>query len=303
MNRQQWLEERRKGICGTDISAILGLNPWKTAYDVWLEKTGRAKPSEENMAMKMGKLLEPIVAGLYEEETGKKLQDCELVVHPNYDFIRGTPDRMVCNEDLGLEIKTLRSFDASKSAGITWGEQYTDRIPQHYFLQVIWYMLLTDKNAFDVAALAGGQDFRIYRVNRDQELEKMLIDKAYEFWRKNVLENNPPEISENDDLSKIYNKITPGAIIATDEIASICYELARIDKVEKEAAAKKKELKAIVQIFMKEKDELIDNSSGETLITWHGSEVSRLDHKRLKDSDIDISSYYNTKVERKFLIK
>jgi len=302
MNRQQWLEERKKGICGTDISAILGLNPRKTAYQMYLEKLGLAEPTEETMAMKLGKKFEPIVAELYEEATNRKLKECELLVHPMYEFIRGTPDRMVCDEDLGLEIKTLRSFDAGKSSETQWGDEHTDQIPQHYFLQVIWYMLLTGRSAFDVAALAGGQEFRIYRVNKDQELEKMLIDKADAFWHKNVLQAKPPEISVNDDLPKIYNKVLIGAVIATDEICEICEELAKVDKEEKEAKAKKEEMKAIVQLYMKEKDILID-TSGKTLVTWKGSEVSRLDSKRLKASGIDISAFYNTNVERKFLIK
>ena len=304
LQKQAWLKERSKGIGGTDISAILGLNPWKTAYDVYLDKIGEAKPVEENMPMKMGMLLEPIVAGLYEDVTQRKLQECELIVHPNYDFIRGTPDRLVENEDLGLEIKTLRTFDkfSSKSGSTGWGEEYTDQIPQHYFLQVVWYMLLTERAAFDVAALAGGQEFRIYRVNRDKELEKMLIAKAEEFWRKSVLEKIPPEISANDDPANYYSNSFAGAAVAMPEDIDIHNELVKVKGDTKALEVKEDKLKQALQLIMKEKDTLID-SSGVVLATWKNYETKRLDQKLLKASGIDLSSYYTTSSSRRFLIK
>jgi putative phage-type endonuclease len=302
--RQTWLKERSKGIGGTDISAILGLNPWKTAYDVYLDKIGEAKPIEENMAMKMGTLLEPIVAGLYEYVTQRKLKECELIIHPKHDFIRGTPDRLIEGEDLGLEIKTLKSFDkfSSKSSAIGWGEEYTDQIPQHYFLQVVWYMLLTERAAFDVAALAGGQEFRIYRVNRDIELEKMLIEKADEFWNKNVLEKIPPEISMNDDPANYYSNSFAGAAVAMPEDIEVYSELVKVKGDIKALEEREDKLKQTLQLSMKEKDTLID-SSGVVLATWKNSETKRLDQKLLKASGIDLSSYYTTSSSRRFLIK
>ena len=41
MTREDWLEERKKGIGGSDAATILGLNPYKTSIDLWEEKTGR----------------------------------------------------------------------------------------------------------------------------------------------------------------------------------------------------------------------------------------------------------------------
>jgi predicted phage-related endonuclease len=269
-----------------------------------LDKIGESKPIEENMAMKMGNLLEPIVAGLYEEATQRKLQECELIVHPKYDFIRGTPDRLVDNEDLGVEIKTLRSFDkfSSKAGASGWGEEYTDQIPQHYFLQVIWYMLLTERSSFDVAALGGGQEFRIYRVYRDQDLEKMLIAKAEEFWKKNVLKKIPPEISENDDPANYYYNSLSGSAIAMPDDVEVYSELVKVKGELKVLEEKEDKLKQRLQLIMKEKDTLID-LSGVVLATWKNSETKRLDQKLLKASGIDLSSYYTTSSSRRFLIK
>ena len=301
--RQTWLEERRKGLGGTDISAILGLNPWRTAYDVYLDKIGEAKPTEENMAMKMGTLLEPIIAEIYEETTHRKLKECELIVHKDYNFIRGTPDRMVDGEELGLEIKTLRSFNPfCKKSGSGWGEQYTDEIPQHYFLQVMWYMLLTEKPAFDVAALAGGQEFRIYTVYRDKDLEKLLIDKAEEFWRKKVLERNHPEISEHKSPASYYSQSNSSKVIASLNDVIIFDELIQVRNEIETLENKENELKRALQLSMKESESLV-NEDGKVLATWKTSTSKTLDTKALKSSNIDLSAYYIEKQRRTFLVK
>ena len=63
MPRDEWLELRRQGIGGSDAAAILGLNPWKTPMDVWLEKTGEfTRDDEENEQMYWGTVLEAVVA-------------------------------------------------------------------------------------------------------------------------------------------------------------------------------------------------------------------------------------------------
>ena len=62
MPREQWLELRRRGIDGSDASVILGLNPWKTQMDLWLEKTGEFTEDEDNEKMYWGRILEDIVA-------------------------------------------------------------------------------------------------------------------------------------------------------------------------------------------------------------------------------------------------
>ena len=59
--RTAWLNERRKGIGGSDVAAIIGLSPWTTPLDIYEQKLGIALPSEETEAMYWGTALEPAI--------------------------------------------------------------------------------------------------------------------------------------------------------------------------------------------------------------------------------------------------
>lgn len=75
MSRDEWLIERRKGIGGSDASIILGLNKWKTPFELWLDKTGQVPVSEsQSEAAYFGSLLEDIVAKEFEIRSGKKVR-------------------------------------------------------------------------------------------------------------------------------------------------------------------------------------------------------------------------------------
>src|ERR1043165_10209558 len=92
LNREQWLKDRKKGIGGSEVAAILGLDQYKSAFQVWHDKTGRSTKKPENAFMKFGQKAEKIVAEYWEEDTGLKVKECGHLVHPHYDFILATPD-------------------------------------------------------------------------------------------------------------------------------------------------------------------------------------------------------------------
>lgn len=72
MSHQEWLEDRRKGIGGSDVATILGLNQYKSAYQLWLEKTGQVELKDtESEPAYWGNVLEEVVAKEFQERTGK----------------------------------------------------------------------------------------------------------------------------------------------------------------------------------------------------------------------------------------
>ena len=71
MNREEWLNERRTGIGGSDAAAVMGLNPWKSPLDVYLDKTGQLMESPDNPALYWGRVLEEVVAREYSLRTRK----------------------------------------------------------------------------------------------------------------------------------------------------------------------------------------------------------------------------------------
>lgn len=205
-HKEQWLTRRKGGIGGTDISAILGLNPWKNALDVWLAKLGLAEQQEPTEAMWWGTYLESGIARKYAEQTNSRLitgpaisklfhesrcsvwHEHTVIEHERHNFLIGTPDALVLHDDRGLEIKNT-SFQ-----GREWGRPGTDEVPHHYLLQCAWYMALTGLNHWDVAVLFNGTRMEIYRVRRNAELEAALIEAGTEFWRKFILTKTPPPI-------------------------------------------------------------------------------------------------------------
>jgi putative phage-type endonuclease len=200
-----------KGIGGSEMAAILGLSPWAGPHDVWARKTGRMPEQEDNFRFKVGRLFEAPIAQLYADREKVSLARIDgLMRHPTAPIV-GTPDRLLIQgKDRGLEIKT-----ASWKYRHHWGEdEYTDDIPAYYLTQVATYMLLTGLSEWDVAVMFGfqEQDFRIYRVKRDMELEEMLIDSATTFWSRFVLGGEEPAIDGTDGCTEYIKKRYPKPI-------------------------------------------------------------------------------------------
>ena len=174
-DRTDWLNERRKGIGGSDVAAIVGLSPWVTALDIYEQKLGVVPPVEQTEAMYWGTLLEPAIRQAYSDRTGFAIEKPDKpFVHPKYSFMRANLDGIVINDNRIAEFKT-----ASTSHG--WGEPGTDEIPEYYLTQVQHYMAVTNKPVCDVALLVAGRDFSIYTVEADKELQEQLIEIEAEF--------------------------------------------------------------------------------------------------------------------------
>jgi putative phage-type endonuclease len=186
-----WLEERRRGIGGSDVAGILGLSPWDSPYDVWLKKVGRAPRTPENEYMWWGTQMEALIARRYTDKTGIELWNPKrFLTHPDHPVLIGSPDRLAMGIPVGVEIKTASAFSASE-----WGAEGTDEIPVNYLLQCVHYLALTQFPRWDVAVLIGGNDFRIYTVRRDAKFEASLIEQLLEWWEYHVVGKVAPPIT------------------------------------------------------------------------------------------------------------
>lgn len=201
---REQLEERRSGIGASEAAAVLGLNPYRTPLEIWMDKKGMLE-IEETPAMRLGTRLEPVIAEMYQETTGLYLVKTETLYYPKNQILFATPDRIVIGRQRGLEIKTANARMSEQ-----WGESGSDEIPQYYLIQCILCMAVTGFEEWDVAALIGGQDFRIYTINRDVELENTIIEKLLEWWNTYIGGNKEPEIDSSqvcaDYLATKYPK-------------------------------------------------------------------------------------------------
>lgn len=200
------LDLRRSGLGGTDASAVLGMNPWRTPLQVWSEKRGLVPPQETTEAMRWGLLLEPVIAERYTEETGRKLIAPENVYHhPKHDFLLATPDRLCTSERRGLEIKTASSHTSHE-----WGRPRSDEVPRHYLIQCMHYMAVLGYRVWDLAVLIGGNDFRIYTITWDQSAADAMIEQEVAWWQRHMIGGEEPAAvaDDNDFLARRYPRDT-----------------------------------------------------------------------------------------------
>ncbi len=226
-NRENWLTARRTGIGGSDVASVLGLNPWRTPYDLWMDKTGQVPHGEENAAMHFGTILEQVVADEFVLRTGKKVRrDNQMHRTGKDNFQIANLDRVVVGEDAILECKTANAFRADD-----WGESQEDeiianqvvtehKIPLYYETQIQWYMGVCQKSKAYLAVLIGGQDFRIYCIAFNQTIYTSLVEKCQAFWFENVVANVAPKPINIEDVKKLYAKDNGEMLEASNEIAT-----------------------------------------------------------------------------------
>ncbi|MBS1209580.1 MAG: endonuclease [Proteobacteria bacterium] len=201
MSREKWLSVRNGGIGSSDAAAAIGLSPYKSPLELWLEKTGRKEPEDlsEKEAVFWGSTLEPILAAVYQQRTGNKVRRVNAVLqHPTQSFMLANLDRAVGYDGI-LEVKT-----ASYHSGQLWEET----VPEAYQCQVLHQLAVTGKAWADVAVLIGGQDFRIYRIERDEEKIFDLIDLETGFWQC-VKGDVPPPVDGSESSGRALNWMYP----------------------------------------------------------------------------------------------
>lgn len=272
----QFHAERRTGLGGSDLGAILGLNPWRTPFQVWEEKTGRAEPFEGNLQTRFGTYAEEFVAREYSELTGRRVQRYTgMLRHPEAPLI-GHVDRLVIpygakiaahrseiRTDLGLECKTAHALAASR--GDEWGEDRTDQVPSSYLIQSAAYMALTGCSRWDLACLFGNSDFRIYHLARDLELEAMLIDEASRWWRDHIETDTPPDPSSEAEARQRWASHQPGKVLDLDADTA--------DLLREYAAAKARE-KALEGEIRAIRDQLIPALADADAVAYAGATLA-----------------------------
>lgn len=288
-----WHDQRKRGIGGSDAPAICGVSPWKSPYQVWLEKRGEAEPQEDNEPMFWGRTLEPVIRQRYADVTGRQVMLPNTILrHPNIEWMLANVDG-IADGGRVLEVKTARSPDG-------WGEPGSAEIPEPYIIQVQHYMVVTHLPVADVAALIGGNDFRIYEVPADPELQQLILDREAAFWEM-VMNGTPPDPTTYSDVRHRFGRTSKALKIqATDMVIAAIRRLKEIKSLSEE----EEKLKTLVMAYMEENDTLVDNEN--VLATWRMSKAAkRFDAKALQETHPDIYKEFLKEGEpsRRLLIK
>ena len=289
----QWHIRRRFGIGGSDVGAILGVNPYKTAHDVWLEKTGRELPADlsGNDAVMAGTLFEDAVAKFYEIREGKTVRRWnDTRFHPTMPWLAGNVDRIVQGERRILECKTAGVYAKG------WGEPGTDEVPESYLLQVMHYMAVWGYQHADLAVVIGGQKYAKYSFQFDAELFDSVAEILHDFWFNNVIADVPPSPQSLIEIEQFYKRDNGESIAATDDIFTALQRREELKATEKDIKAAIDAQDAIIKGFMGENTTLTDRC-GTKLATWKTQTANRFDTTAFKKAHPDLSAQFTVQSE------
>lgn len=211
---------RQQSIGASDVSSILGISPWSSAADVYIQKTQQLEPFE-NAAMEAGHMLEPVVvdwalvklgfddftwssSNVRRTKSLAKVGDSiglEIPAHANLDFMffRNVDGK---EQRCGLEAKTT-------GMGKYWGEENTDQVPDYIMVQCLWQALVADLDIIHIGVLIGEHGFKLklYTINplELKEETEEIVSRVSKFWHENVMEGVPPKdtLPNLDTLKKI----------------------------------------------------------------------------------------------------
>lgn len=279
------LAERKKSIGGSDVAAILGLSRWKTALDVFLDKTSDkdfADKTLENLErLNSGNELEPWVAGKFERFTGKKLNlAIDTYRHDDYPYSHANLDGLVINENSGIELKTTDS--TNKSA---WPANGTNEIIKIYKPQLMHNRLIANVEKMYLAVCIGFSTFRWYwyePTKKDLDNEKKIQELISIFWEEHILKNDPPALRYFEEVKKVYPESECNIKVATDKKIYEAYEtIKKANEVIKEQEAIKEAAQTYICSYMAD-SEILEDACGFKMASWKSFKREMVDFQRLK---------------------
>lgn len=294
-SNEEWLEQRKRGIGGSDVGALMGLSPWKTPLELWLEKTGRGDPEDisDKPYVAFGNVMEPIVGEWFKAQHPDRIVRrvnaiCQSIEKP---WMQASLDYEQKSESGWgvLEIKTSRS----KS-------DWASGVPIMYLCQVNFYLLVTHRTYADVAVFFRDTcEYAEYHIERDEDDIQAIADAATDFWTNYVLTDTMPEVVGSDcgTLADMHpdpdgEYATPADFAAADELIRQYQEAA---DAEKEASSRKKDAQAkLCQLIGDSKGIVTDIAR----VTWSRSESKRFDAKAFQQANPDEYQKYCVPMRR-----
>ena len=285
-SRKDWLLERAKSIGASDSSAVLGINPWKSNVELWLEKTNPESllDQPDNLNMRLGRDMEPILRQLFTEETGLQVrQDNHTRYDDEYPFLSTNLDGRIVGDKVPLELKTTGMWDGM--------------IPDNYFCQLQHQMMVTKSPYiyFAVLVLSNfGKQFIVEKYERNERFIADMRSKMVDFWMNYVVTGVAPDPVSVKDARLLYNETNQESVIeGSFDMITICEKIKDYNKDIKKIKSKADELRVDIMDTMKE-DEIM-TYKGSTLSTWKKSKGKvKFDLNKFKKDHPDIYEEYSS---------
>ena len=272
LTHEEWLELRKKGIGGSDIGKILGLSNWGSPLSVFVDKTTPVQESdEENLAMELGLELEPFLRRKFERWVAKE-EGIEVCIRRNNfvladdkfsymiadidgDFVHPTHGRT------GVELKTV-----SEMGHVNWKD---DEIPDQYYAQVQWYLMVTGYKIWYLVYLVGNRKLGVKIIERNDEFIENMRGQAVDFWNNFILTNTAPspigKDVDHDAILALWPTETAGEQIEyTDpevqkQLAEVMDGYDKANEMKHHIDAIIKEGKQYIEFLMKDAETMLFN--------------------------------------------
>ena len=287
-DQEEWLRIRKSYLTGTDAGAVCGMNPYKSAMQVYLDKISPEIEITDNEVMRLGRDLEDYVAGRFAEATGKKVRKSNaMYVSDEHPFMMANVDRLVVGERAGLECKTASPYTADR-----WKD---GNVPEWYYLQCQHYMKVLEMDRWYLAVLIFGKGFRYTCLERDEEMLNDLVSIERDFWENHVQAKvlPSPDGSKNaDELIQKYFHRREGVVTrmtGMDEQISRRNELAGLIK---KMQAEQKTIEQELKMYLGNAKAQI-GISDQYRVAWTEYETRRIDTERLKKEQPEIYENYS----------
>lgn len=306
-SQEDWHELRSKGIGGSDIGAILGVNKYKSLVDVYLDKI-EGKKVEDNDSMFWGRILEPIIRAEFQRRHNKEYETYLVPYSLKYDVLRANVDGLIYNNKTKkwavLEIKTANQFTSKE-----WSDGV---VPQSYYAQVMHYLAVTGLEFAVIVVLIGGSDYREFYIERNEGEVKVIKEVAEDFWNNYILPQKIPTPDGSDSYSE-YQK----ELLAKYETFSNRVELDEdMNKLLDESEEKKQQIKSLEKEVKKTEQKImniiIDNQADLAesnkykvkLVTQNRTKIDpkfKTEQKELVNKYKEIEEKYKIKYKTNFL--
>ena len=303
-----WLEFRRRGIGGSDVAAICGLNPYRGALRVWLEKKGQSPQQETTEAMELGEWLEDSIAEYFAKKKGFAIRQSGVILqHPVHTFMLASIDRWV--DEGGGKEGVLEVKNVGERMAKEWLDLEGDNsVPDYYTLQVQHYLAVTGADYAWVAPLIGGNRLKPVRLARDDRLIDELIEIERKFW--NLVETDQaPAIDDSKEAEEVLRLVHPestaGKSIELDtSLQSIYKKLSQARVAESMLKTEIQGYKNLLMEALGDAEEAYIPGQEKPVVTYRGSVTRRFNSTRfVSEHPEEAAPYYTESTSRRFLVK
>lgn len=302
LTHDQWLENRKSGVGGSDAGAIMGVNPYRGAYGVWADKLGKTEPVEDNEALRQGRDFEDYVARRFTEKTGLRVRrEYGMLRSDAWPWMVANIDRRIIGERAGLECKTSRDVHMKRYRN---GD-----FPMEYYCQCLHYLAVTGWDRWYLAVLVYGTDLLTFEIKREEVEDDIgaLIKAEDSFWHEYVLPGKQPLPdgleSTTRALGAVWAASAPETTIDADEAAdALLGRLQDLRRDRRAIDAQITETENMVKARMQEAEVLRGTGA---MATWRGVDVKRLSEWKIREKfpGIDLEELKETTHTRRFALK